>query len=122
MPAADVAEGGAPAPTPTGSEPAPFEEVLVRQETAERVVLRDAIVGALIGMLVGAGIWTLIVVIAVAGSGWDMAPIVGVGVAVGIFAGAFYGGWAGTVIGNHHVEEAEHAALPELPPAGAAAE
>jgi len=86
---------------------APVPDVEERQREAERVLLRDALVGIAVGMLVGAGIWALLVLVALAGTGWDLGPAMWMGAGVGMFAGAFYGGWAGTVVGCRKLEEAE---------------
>lgn len=90
------------------------EDALDVQVDAERSLLRSIVVGAIVGMVVCAGIWALIVLVALAGSDWSLGPPVAMGAAVGVFAGAFYGGWVGTMIGNRAVEQAEHHALPEL--------
>ncbi len=77
------------------------------QRAAERTLLRDTIVGVVVGMVLGAGVWALLVLIALAGTDWDLGPALGMGAGVGMFAGAFYGGWAGTVVGCRELEEAE---------------
>jgi hypothetical protein len=41
-----------------------------------------------------------------------LGPVVWMGAGVGVFAGAFYGGWAGTMMGTAELEAAEHAGMP----------
>ena len=78
---------------------------------AERTLAHRAIVGACIGAVVGAGVWMVLVLIALAGSGVALGPMLAVGAGCGIFAGLFLGGWAGTVAGCGVLEEAEHRTL-----------
>lgn len=99
-----VAARGPAVATP-GAEPVPEVEGL--QLEAERSLLRDALVGIVVGMLVGAGVWALLVLVALAGTDWDLGPAMWMGAGVGVFAGSFYGGWVGTVVGCRKLEEAE---------------
>lgn len=77
---------------------------------AERTFARRAVIGVLVGMPVGALIWTGIVWLALAlgAGGWDVWPALGMGAAVGVFAGSFLGGWAGVMWGAGQLDEAEH--------------
>ncbi len=88
--------------------PAAEPDPLVAQRGAERTVARSAAVGAAVGALVCAAIWLGLVVIALAGSGSDLAPMLAVGAGCGVFAGIFLGGWAGTLIGAAALEHVEH--------------
>jgi hypothetical protein len=108
MVAATVPERDAvrePAAATPGAAPVP--EVDEVQREAERSLLRDALVGIVVGILVGAGVWSLLVLVALAGTDWDLGPAMWMGAGVGVFAGSFYGGWAGTVVGCRKLEEAE---------------
>lgn len=94
-----------PAVATPGAAPVPAVDEM--QLEAERSLLRDAIVGIVVGMFVGAGVWALLVLVALAGTDWDLGPAMWMGAGVGVFAGSFYGGWAGTVVGCRKLEEAE---------------
>ncbi len=78
---------------------------------AEVNLVRCVAIGMGIGALVGAALWTLIVVVALAGSGAPLGPMLAVGAACGVLAGVFLGGWAGTLVGSGMLEDAEHATL-----------
>jgi hypothetical protein len=69
--------------------------------------MRDAIIGVCVGMVVGAAIWAFLVFLALVGTDWDLGPTMVMGALVGVFAGAFYGGWAGVVAGSGRLEHAE---------------
>jgi hypothetical protein len=79
-----------------------------RQTRAERTFWHRALVGGLIGVVLGALLWAAIVAIALAGSGFSMGPVVWTGAAVGVFGGVFLGGWAGVMSGLKQLEETEH--------------
>lgn len=94
---------------PAGEVVAGDAAVDERQTRAEHTFWRRAVVGAAIGMVAGAGGWALLVFLALAGTGWDLGPALLMGAAVGVFAGAFLGGWAGVMAGCGVLEAAEHA-------------
>ena len=77
------------------------------QASVERTIVRSAIIGGAIGAVVCAGIWILIVVLAVSGTD-GVGGMLLVGAACGVFAGLFLGGSAGTLIGASHLEHHEH--------------
>jgi hypothetical protein len=85
------------------------------QLAAERTLFRRTLVGAAIGAVVCAGLWIVIVLLAVANKGYALGPVVLVGMGCGIFAGIFLGGCAGALAGATALEHAEHATLPPLP-------
>lgn len=78
------------------------------QLAVERTVFRCAAAGMLIGAVVCAGIWTLIVLLALAGKGFALGPMLAVGVVCGVFAGFFLGGCAGMLVGGLKLEHFEH--------------
>jgi hypothetical protein len=78
------------------------------QEEAERTFWHDAVVGAVEGMVVCAGLWMIIVAVALIGAGWALGPPLAMAAAVGVFAGAFLGGWVGVMAGVARLEETEH--------------
>jgi hypothetical protein len=99
-----VAETPAPAPALTVVDGADLDGL---QEQAERTFWRDALIGAAIGMAVCAGLWMVIVAVALAGAGWELGPPLAMAAGVGVFAGAFLGGWCGVMVGTARLESAE---------------
>jgi hypothetical protein len=77
------------------------------QLAAERSVARAALIGAAIGMVICAGLWTVLVWVALAGSDTELGGALWMGAAVGVFAGIFFGGWVGTMVGAGHLDEVE---------------
>ncbi len=111
MTATAEAEPTAPAPAPPTTvvpEPHYAEEV-----SAERTFVRSAMIGALIGAAVCAGIWIAIVAIATTNNGIKSWPLLLMGAGCGIFAGLFLGGWAGSMVGSQALEHAHHDSLPK---------
>lgn len=98
----------APAPAPAASGAvAPDDRAIAQQMRAERRFWHTTLVGALIGMVVCAGLWMLIVAIALVGAGWSLGPPLLMAAGIGVFAGAFLGGWAGAMAGTAGLERAE---------------
>jgi hypothetical protein len=98
-----------------GAELTPFEVALEQQRHAERTLVRYTILGVIVGGIVCAAIWTLLVFLAlqIADTSVSTGPALGMSAAVGVFAGSFYGGWAGTILANQAIERAELAAEAE---------
>jgi hypothetical protein len=94
-----------------GADGAVASEAEEIQVQAERTFWRDALVGAVIGMVVCAGIWMLIVGIALVGAGWSLGGPLLMAAGVGLFGGAFLGGWAGVMVGTTRLEAAERELL-----------
>jgi hypothetical protein len=84
-------------------------ELQAEARAAERASGLSALRGVLIGMPIGAVVWMGIVALALAmaGGDWEILPALGMGAAVGVFAGAFLGGWAGVTVKAEELEEAE---------------
>jgi hypothetical protein len=80
---------------------------LARQVRAEHAFWRDALVGAALGMVICAGLWMVIVGVALIGAGWSLGPPLAMAAGVGLFAGAFLGGWVGVMVGTARLEAAE---------------
>ncbi len=97
-------EVAAPAPT-TESYDAAAD---TGQRRAEGVFVRSTLVGMGLGALICACIWVGLVSIALVGKGWEMLPMLVVGVVCGVFAGIFLGGWAGALYGASKLEHFEH--------------
>jgi len=76
---------------------------------AEQRLAHAAIRGMLIGMPACAVVWIAIVGLglAIGSADWDVLPAFGTAAVVGMFAGAFFGGWAGVTLTAHALDEAE---------------
>jgi hypothetical protein len=90
------------------------------QVAAETKFARTVLIGVLIGMAVCAVIWVGLVLLALAGSGESLGPVLWMAAGIGIFAGVFFGGWAGSMVGaraleRHEQHERRSAARPGLP-------
>jgi len=81
----------------------------------ERVIVRDTIIGAIIGAIVCAPIYVGMVFLALRNSGTALAPNLGMAVGLGMYAGLFLGGCAGTLAGAKTLEHHEHKYLPAPP-------
>jgi hypothetical protein len=92
------------------------ENRVVEDVRVERVVLRTAIVGALIGAAVCCPVYVALVWLALHNSGTSLAPPIGVAIGLGLYAGLFLGGSTGTLIGSKTLEHYEHETLPAAPP------
>ena len=82
---------------------------------AEHAVFRDTAIGALIGALVLAPIYAALVGIALRNTGTSLVPVMLMAAGVGVLAGVFIGGWAGTLVGAHTLEQFEHDSRPKAP-------
>jgi hypothetical protein len=94
-------------PAPDGVVVSDRELAEEQQVSAERGFWSATLVGALIGMVVCAGLWVLIVAIALVGAGWSLGPPLLMAAGIGVFAGAFLGGWAGAMVGAAGLERTE---------------
>jgi hypothetical protein len=52
-------------------------------------------------------VWIAIVVIALAGTDWDLMPVIAIAAVVGVLAGLFLGGAIGMTVAAEKLEEAE---------------
>jgi hypothetical protein len=82
---------------------------------AEGAVFRDGVIGAALGVLILAPTWALLVVLALRNSGTALWPAALMAAGVGVIAGVFMGGWAGTLVGSRSLEHFEHEILPPPP-------
>jgi len=94
-------------PELAGSEiVAPGDEETAEEIDAEKSVWRAVGWGIAIATPICIVIWCLIVVLAVGPKEpEDWAAWIGIGVIVGVFAGAFFGGWAGFTAKAHLLDE-----------------
>jgi uncharacterized membrane protein YsdA (DUF1294 family) len=109
---------------PSSEEPAPRDAAQARladDRRVERVVLRKAIVGAMIGAVVCAPLYVGLVLLALRNSGTALGPPIGIAVGLGLYAGLFLGGSTGTLIGSKTLEHYERETLPAGPERAAGA-
>ncbi len=96
------------------------QDVDAAQMRVEHTMLRDALVGALLGAILCAAIWTGLVWLALRSSSTARGPMLGMGAGLGVLAGVFLGGWAGTLAGSSKLEHFEHDTRPASPSRSAA--
>ena len=80
------------------------------QVAAEGSFWKAVFVGALIGMVVCAGLWSIIVLLALSLTEADVDGMAWIGLITGLFAGTFLGGAMGAAAGVRHLEHSEHSA------------
>ena len=100
---------GEPAPTLAVVEP-PAPLVPPEIEAAEAHWWHGMLWGIAIGIPVCTLLWMGLVALAlgvVADPGWPVWPAVGMAAVIGVFAGAFLGGWAGVTACAERLDEAE---------------
>jgi hypothetical protein len=88
------------------------------EQRAEGAVFRDAVIGAVIGALVLAPIYAVLVGLALRNSGTTLLPAMLMAAGVGVLAGVFIGGWSGTLVGSHTLETFEREHRPKIPAGG----
>ena len=86
-----------------------------REARVEQGVFRDASIGALIGVAVCVPAWVGLVAIALRNAGIALLPPLFMAAGVGVIAGTFMGGWAGTLVGASKLEHFEHENRRKLP-------
>jgi hypothetical protein len=91
-------------------EKAPDEDHHAQQVTAEATFWKSVFVGAAIGMVVCAGLWVVLVLLALSLTEAEPEGMLWIGLIAGLFAGTFLGGAMGAGAGVRHLEHAEHAA------------
>ena len=80
---------------------------------AEHAVFRDATIGATIGAIVFAPIYAALVFVALLNRGTPLAPPILMAAGIGVLAGVFIGGWAGTLVGANTLEKFEREHRPK---------
>ena len=96
---------------PDTSRPDDLEE---RTARVEKSVFRDAFVGAAIGALILAPIWAALMWLAIRNADTAMTGPIAMAAGVGVVAGVFMGGWAGTLVGATKLEHFEHETRPKV--------
>ena len=122
MTAASIESQGAPESSPARfrpevvpalSEPDNLEERTARVENG---VFRDAFLGAVIGVLILSPIWAAMVWFALRNADTARGGPVAMAAGIGVIAGVFMGGWAGTLVGATKLEHFEHETRPKVEP------
>jgi len=80
---------------------------------AEQAVFRDAGIGAAIGVLAFAPLYVALVSLALLNRGTPLVPPMLMAAGVGVLAGVFIGGWAGTLVGASKLEKFEREHRPK---------
>jgi hypothetical protein len=120
MTAASIESQAASASSPERFQPeivpvsAEREHLDERTARVEKGVFRDALVGALVGALVLAPTWAAMMWLAIHNAGTALGPPVATASGIGVFAGVFMGGWAGTLVGGTKLEHFEHETRPKV--------
>ena len=79
-----------------------------RVRAAEAEMVHDVKLGMIVGVVVCVVVWVAIVVIALAGTDWDLLPVIGMAAVVGVLAGLFLGGAIGMTVAAEKLETAEN--------------
>ena len=120
MTAAALESQAAPASSPEQVRPslvpAPSapDDLEARTAQVEKGVFRDAFLGAVIGALILAPIWAGMMWLAIHNSGTAMTGPIAMAAGIGVLAGVFMGGWAGTLVGGTKLEHFEHETRPKV--------
>jgi hypothetical protein len=87
---------------------ATFEERVSTQLTEERSMYRAIGLATLIALPICLVVWIGIVLLALRDSDQDLAVMLPVAAAIGVFAAGFFGCWAGSVAKAHALADADH--------------
>jgi uncharacterized membrane protein len=79
-----------------------------RVRAAEMAMAHDVKVGMIVGTVVCVIVWIAIVVIALAGTDWDLIPVIAMAAVVGVLAGLFLGGAIGMTVAAEKLESPNH--------------
>ena len=101
-------------PTATHAPREAEPERLAADHRVERVVLRHALFGALIGAAICAPLYVGLVFLSLGPSGTALAPPLAMSVGLGLYAGLFLGGSIGTLLGSKALEHYERENLPPM--------
>lgn len=93
-----------------GGELSPVADRLVEQRAVERAFARTLFISMAVAIPICIGIWIGIVALGLVDSSQDRLPAFGMAAVVGVFAAAFFGGWAGALIKAHALDELERPA------------
>ena len=122
MTAASIESQAAPESSPARFQPeivpASTDHETLEERTArvEKGIFRDAFRGAVIGALILSPTWAAMVWFALRNADTARGGPVAMAAGIGVFAGVFMGGWAGTLIGGTKLEHFEHETRPKVEP------
>jgi hypothetical protein len=106
-----------PSPRPTLVPPA-ADNAHKAELRAEQTVFRDAGIGAVIGVVLCVPVWVGMVWLALRNSDQPLLPPIAMAAGIGVLAGVFVGGWAGTLVGATKLEKFEREHRPKHDSAG----
>jgi hypothetical protein len=88
----------------------PFDDALEETLAAEKSLWRSVILWTIVAIPICMVIWILLIVLAVGDKDPDWGAWIGIGILVGAFAGAFFGGWAAFTAKSHLLDEVDERA------------
>jgi hypothetical protein len=88
----------------------PFDEALQETLEAEKSLWRSVILWTLIAIPICIVIFIGLIAVAVGGDDPEWGAWIGIGIIVGTFAGAFFGGWAAFTAKSHLLDEVDERA------------
>lgn len=95
----------------TGSEAVvPFDDAIQETLAAEKSLWRSVVIWTIVAIPICIVIWIGLIALAVGGKDPDWGAWIGIGIIVGAFAGAFFGGWAAFTAKSHLLDEVDERA------------
>jgi len=88
----------------------PYDDPHHEATQAERSLWRAVMLGIIIAIPICIVIWIAIIAVAVGGKDPDWGAWIGIGIIVGTFAGAFFGGWAAFTAKSHLLDDVDERA------------
>jgi hypothetical protein len=88
----------------------PHDRAIEETLAAERSLWRAVMWGIIIAIPVCIVIWIAIIALAVGGKDPDWGAWIGIGIVVGVIAGAFFGGWAAFTAKSHLLDDVDERA------------
>ena len=88
----------------------PYEDPHHEALRAEKSLWRSVIIWTIVAIPICIVIWTLLIVLAVGGKDPQWGAWIGIGILVGTFAGAFFGGWAAFTAKSHLLDDVDERA------------
>ena len=88
----------------------PFDQALEETLEAEKSLWRSVILWTLVAIPICIVIFIGLIAVAVGGDDPEWGAWIGIGIIVGAFAGAFFGGWAAFTAKSHLLDEVDERA------------